>query len=334
MTEPQLLHQIGDRQSLLGSRFVGLMRTLGAMGLAATAGGMGLLGLGHIESKFPVVRRFDVPVFPRPGFHGLRILHLSDLHMFAGQDFLHRFLTRVARKEQFDLVVSTGDNLGDLSGVPLLLDALEPLAAKPGVFVLGSNDYYLPNPKPWTAYLLPTHHRKAAEKAKHLTPNLPWVETVNALIDRGWVDLSNQSTALTVDTAHGPVEVAVAGVDDPHIHRDRVPTPGPVWDSGDAIRLALTHAPYRRILDTFTQQGADLIAAGHTHGGQIRVPGFGALVNNTDIPAAFSRGLYRWEYRGKSSWLNISAGLGTSRFAQVRLFCRPEVSLLNLVPAV
>jgi predicted MPP superfamily phosphohydrolase len=71
-----------------------------------------------------------------------------------------------------------------------------------------------------------------------------------------------------------------------------------------------------------------LILAGHTHGGQVRIPGVGALVTNCDIPHERARGLSRW----RTSWVNVSAGLGTSKYAPFRFACRPEASLLTLVP--
>jgi predicted MPP superfamily phosphohydrolase len=98
---------------------------------------------------------------------------------------------------------------------------------------------------------------------------------------------------------------------------------------GDAdVRLAVTHAPYLRVLDAFTRDGYDLVLAGHTHGGQVRLPGVGALVTNCDLPREQVRGLSRWG----SSWLHVSAGLGTSKYAPFRFACRPEASLLQVVP--
>lgn len=330
MAQAPSLEEIGDRESLFGSRFVGMMRTAAGTGAAVTGLGLVGVGLAHVESRFPTVRSTQVPMTPRQGAEEFRILHISDLHMFEGQEFIARFLARVANEEQFDFVVSTGDNLSDYSGVPLLIDALEPLLQYPGAFVLGSNDYYLPKRKPWITYLDPTHHKKAGDEAAVSNPELPWFEVVQKLVQAGWIDMSNRSTSTRVNTTHGEVDVALIGVDDPHILRDRFPTPTAEWDDPKSIRLALSHSPYRRVLDRATEINTDLILAGHTHGGQVRLPGVGALVNNCDIPNGYSRGLYQWEYQNKKSWLNISAGLGTSRYAQVRFFCRPEVSLITL----
>jgi predicted MPP superfamily phosphohydrolase len=76
-----------------------------------------------------------------------------------------------------------------------------------------------------------------------------------------------------------------------------------------------------------SDDGCRLILAGHTHGGQLRVPFYGALVTNCGIDRARARGLSRYE----NAWLHVSAGLGTSPFAPVRFSCPPEATLLTLV---
>ncbi len=324
------LEEIGGRESLLGSRFVGMMRAGAATSAVGAAVGAATVGLAHVESRFPTVRDGEVPIRAREGFHELRILQISDLHMFEGQEFIGDFLARVAEEEQFDFVVSTGDNLSDHSGVPLLLEALEPLMQYPGAFVLGSNDYYLPKRKPWISYLDPKHRKEASARVSYMNPELPWFDVVQQMVKSGWIDMSNRSVATTIPTPDGDLPVALVGVDDPHIRRDRFPKPVTQWDDPGAVRLALSHSPYKRVLDRATELGSDLILTGHTHGGQVRLPGFGAIVNNCDIPNKYSRGLYPWVSEGKRSWVNISAGLGTSRFAQIRFFCRPEVSLITL----
>ncbi len=77
--------------------------------------------------------------------------------------------------------------------------------------------------------------------------------------------------------------------------------------------------------------GFGLVMAGHTHGGQLRVPGVGALVTNCDLPTRQARGLSTWSSGGREAWLHVSAGLGTSPYAPVRFACRPEATLLTLV---
>lgn len=326
--------EIGSRQSLLGPHFVGFMRWSAGTALAAGAAGAASVALGAVEARFPTVRRVNVPVPARRGLREVTILHISDLHMFPGQGFIKQLLAKVAREEQFDMVASTGDNLGHAEGAPLLLDALEPLLDKPGAFVLGSNDYYSPQHKVWGSYLVPGHSQSHADTKSTQTPDLPWLETVEAMTAAGWVDLSNHSGTLQIPLFSGEQTVAMIGVDDPHIRRDRPTPPNESWWHDSSLRLGLVHAPYRRVLNSFAELGADLVLAGHTHGGQIRVPGFGAIVTNSDIPRRHSRGLTSWKSvpGNAETSLHVSAGLGTSQYARIRLFCRPEVSLLRVCP--
>jgi predicted MPP superfamily phosphohydrolase len=118
-------------------------------------------------------------------------------------------------------------------------------------------------------------------------------------------------------------------VDDPHLGLDRYDRVAGRRGGAPALRLGLTHSPEPRVLDRFADDGYDLVLAGHTHGGQLRVPGIGALVTNCGIDRSRARGASRW---GAHTWLHVSAGLGTSPFAPVRFACPPEATLLTLVP--
>jgi predicted MPP superfamily phosphohydrolase len=107
----------------------------------------------------------------------------------------------------------------------------------------------------------------------------------------------------------------------------------------------VTHAPYLRILDAMVTDGAGLVLAGHTHGGQLCIPGYGAIVTNCDLDPARAKGLSRhgrpWDgtgdpglggVDGRGAVLHVSAGLGTSPYAPVRFACPPEATLLTLTP--
>ena len=96
------------------------------------------------------------------------------------------------------------------------------------------------------------------------------------------------------------------------------------------LTVGVTHAPYQRVLDDFVTEGASLLFAGHTHGGQVRVPGMPALVTNCDIPREQAQGLSVWRHARGAALLNVSAGLGTSIYAPVRFACPPEAVVLTL----
>lgn len=278
--------------------------------------GLGAATFGYasgIERNAFVLRRQDVPVLP-PGSAPLTVLHISDVHMVGRQRRKQAFVRSLADVRP-DLVVATGDLLAGADGVAAMLAALEPLRGTPGAFVLGSNDYYAPRPKNPLKYFF-RHHKRVVG-----TP-LPWRDLVDGLEDLGWNDLTNLRRVLRA----GGRDVEVAGVDDPHLKRDRLAVADPPVDAAVPVHVALVHAPEPRALDRFERSGFDLLLCGHTHGGQLRVPGVGALVTNCGIDRARARGLSRY---GRA-WLHVSAGLGTSPYAPVRFACRPEASLLTL----
>lgn len=257
-----------------------------------------------------------LPAASRP----LRVLHLSDIHLTPSQHKKQQWLEGLAELQP-DVVINTGDNISHVDAIPTLMRSLGGLREVPGVYVFGSNDYWGPVVKSPLRYLLPGGGSKRFEG-----PPLPWRELHAAFDDVGWVNLSNRLGDLTVDGTR----IAFAGVDDPHLGYDRLSDVADTADATADLRLGVAHAPYLRVLDAFTSEGYDAIFAGHTHGGQLRVPGYGALVTNCDLDARRSRGLHRHEAAGKKSWLHVSAGLGTSPYAPYRFCCYPEAGLITL----
>lgn len=285
-----------------------------AAAAALVASGMAALAYARWEADQYTLRRTRVAVLP-PGRADLTVLHLSDLHYIPGQ-VRKREWVRSLRDLRPDAVVVTGDFLADVDAIPHVLDSLDPLLDLPGAFVLGSNDYYAPRMVNPARYLLgPT--QLAPDR-----PMLPWGDLVDGLTAAGWLDLDNARATLKVDGC----EIDVRGVDDPHIGRDRYADVAGPFDPAADLRLGVTHAPYLRVLDAMAADGADLILAGHTHGGQLRLPGFGALVTNCDLDRRRARGL---SHHGSSA-LHVSAGMGTSPYAPLRFACRPEATLLTL----
>ncbi|MET1061770.1 MAG: metallophosphoesterase [Aeromicrobium sp.] len=286
--------------------------------LAAAAG----LAYSVAETRAFTVRHVTAPVLA-PGSAPLRVLHLSDTHMTPGQHRKQQWLRGLAELEP-DLVVNTGDNLAHLDAVPSVLRAYGDLLDLPGVFVFGSNDYFSPVAKNPTGYLTGgtgSGTRGAWERPK----DLPFEELRAAFGQRGWTDLTNRHDALEVAGRR----LSFVGVDDPHLGYD-VLDDEPADATAD-LAIGVAHAPYLRVLDRWNAQGYPLILAGHTHGGQLRIPFYGALVTNCDIDRARARGLHTHQIDGHApSWLHVSAGLGTSPYSPVRFACRPEATLLTL----
>lgn len=291
---------------------------VGAAGVAAAVWGIG------IERYLFTVREVSAEALPA-GSAPLRILHVSDAHMAPWQHRKQDWLASLAELKP-DLIVNTGDNLGHRDGLDGIRRAFAPLAGIPGVFVHGSNDVTAPSPRNPLRYFLGPSKKKQ-------DPSLLDTEAMDAYFtdELGWTDLNNAAARLAV----GGREIALFGVDDAHRDWDRLE------DLPDAIAalgprdtatpiLGVTHAPYQRVLNGFIDLGADAILGGHTHGGQVCLPGYGALVANCDIPLSQAKGLSTWSHDGRTVPLNVSAGCGHSIYAPVRFACRPEATLLTL----
>ena len=296
-----------------------------AAGLAVAAG-VGAVAYGSlIERHWFALREEQLAILP-PGSAPFTVLHISDIHFSPGQQKKTRWLRELAQLQP-DLVVNTGDNLSHPNAIAPLLDALGPLMNFPGVFVPGSNDYFAPRFRnPFSYFAGPS---KAPSVGKHQPIALDTEALHTGFGMGGWVNLTNRAQSLALNG----IRFDFSGVDDPHLFRERYAG----WPRGAAgqeraphVKVAVAHAPYQRVLDHFTADGADLILAGHTHGGQVCIPGYGALVSNCDLPTWRARGLNDWESQGRTAPVNVSAGSGTSRTAPFRFACRPEAVILTL----
>lgn len=293
---------------------------------AVGAAGLGAAGLawGLTEAEARTVRTHTLRLLA-PGTRPVRVLHLSDIHLLPRHRKRLAWLRGLAELEP-DLVVDTGDNISHAASIPLLLDALGPLLERPGVFVPGSNDYYTPKPANPLRYLRGPSELEASRS------RLPTEELFSAFRAAGWADLTDRSADVVLGAGPDAVRVRAAGTDDPHLGLDRWPGFGPDDDAVPALRLGVTHAPYRRVLDAMTADGADLLLAGHTHGGQVCLPFVGALVTNCDLPRSQASGVSTWTAAGRRVPLEVSAGIGTAPSAPVRTLCRPEAVVLDLLP--
>ncbi len=296
--------------------------TLGVLTSAAalTLGvGAACVGYGTFVEAFAYrVRRVSVPVLDA-GAPPLRVLHLSDLHLLARQGRKRAFLASLADLAP-DLVIDTGDHLSEADAAGALRDSLGDLLGLPGAFVFGSNDFHGPSIRNPLAYLWTTTAAEADPTA--LRPE----ELRGTLASRGWVDLNNHRRVVEVRGRR----LELRGTGDAHESRDDyAAVAGPA--ASDTVPLGVTHAPYSRVLDAMARDGVRLVFAGHTHGGQVCVPGYGALTANCDLPPRYAKGLHRHETAdGASVWVHVSAGVGMSPYAPFRFACPPEATLLTL----
>lgn len=352
---------------------LGSPRRSGA-GRAACAAGLATLGVAWIgavtlswatliERNAFTLRRVELRVLPA-GSEPIRILQLADFHLLPWQRKKQRFVRRLAELKP-DLIVNSGDNLGHQDTLDELREMLEPFRGIPGVVVHGSNDFYAPIFKNPLSYL------SSKPRKKRFAPKLD-TASMDAMFreEFGWIMLDNRAEDLVVKG----VRMRWLGLGDPHIERDNTELALAHLLELDAnapapdIRLGSVHAPYLGAVDSLIRHGCWLVFAGHTHGGQVCVPGYGAIITNCDLPPRQVKGLSEWslgpgrdESRSALSWaksraerealldgpgaearfrttqpttgyLHVSAGLGTSPFAPFRLACRPEANLVTLLP--
>jgi predicted MPP superfamily phosphohydrolase len=262
------------------------------------------------------LRQESLPLLPS-GTGQIRILHFSDLHLTPSRTREIADIKSWAALKP-DLVISTGDFLAHRDGVEVALNALNELLDLPGLYVFGSNDYYGPRFKNPLSYL------KSVNSERRLGEKLSIEQFDSELKRRGWINLNNSRSSIKING----ITIDVRGTDDAHLELDDYKKV--VGKASGDISIGVTHAPYKRVLDAMEQDGLDLILAGHTHGGQVRLPWFGgsrSLTTNCDLPNWRSRGLTKQK---NGPWLNVSAGMGYSPFAPFRILCPSEVSLITL----
>lgn len=296
-----------------------MRRLLTAAGLVAGTGAA-CFGWGLLEAHLFSVRRVTLPVLP-PGGQDLKVLHVSDFHLLPRQSDKLRFIRSLADLEP-DLVVNTGDNIASNDAIPALHAMWGWLRFKPGVFAFGSNDYQAPRFTNPLRYVI----RGRSEGSGVRPTPLDTDALRRRFEDNGWVDVAQRRQVMEV----GGYRIEFRGTDDAHLGRDDYSAvQGPPTEDVD-LAIGVTHAPYLRLLDGMTADGVDVIFAGHTHGGQVCVPGYGALTTNCDLDPARVKGASTHSAGGRTAHLHVSAGLGTSPFAPFRFACRPEVSLVTL----
>jgi predicted MPP superfamily phosphohydrolase len=281
--------------------------------LALLAAGLAVLAYAvFIERWWFRVGRYRLDILPA-GAGGLTLLHLSDIHLVEGDQRTERFL---ASLPDADITVVTGDILGEPEAVEFSVRTLRPVRGRFGSwFVLGSNDLFAPRLNNYLRYFVPNRRRR-----RRIGPHGRAADLVRLLEADGWVHLRNRKLDASVDGSR----IEVLGLHDPHIHRADLRI-APRADPG-AFGVAVVHSPDPA--PELTSLGWDLVVSGHTHGGQVCLPVRRALVTNCSIPTRLASGLARLG----PGYMHVSPGLGTSKYAPFRLFCRPEATFLELAP--
>lgn len=227
----------------------------------------------------------DVPRLPA-ALDGLSIMHLSDSHFTGrvGKAFFAE-VVRVANDLRPDVACITGDIIDEAECFDWIADTLGRLSARYGVyFILGNHD-----------------RRVDSERVRR------------ELSQCGLVDLGGR--VLPIDIRGTPV--LLAGNERPWFN------PAPTFaDSPRAFRIALTHTPDH--FDWARHNDVDLLLAGHTHGGQIRIPPLGAIFSPTAGGVKYIAGVFHVP----PTILHVSRGV--SGDVPIRWNCRPELSLLQL----
>jgi predicted MPP superfamily phosphohydrolase len=289
------------------------------LGLLFIAFAAAIWGIG-IERFLFTVRRETVKVLPKNS-PAITVLHIGDIHLAPWQKRKAKFVHSLGALKP-DLVINTGDNLGHAAAIGPVLTSLAPVLQIPGVFVNGSNDYYAPVLRNPLGYLARPSERSEG-------PVLDTPRLTAGFRSAGWLNLNNREGQLSIKG----VKLGFIGVDDAHDELDNLDSIKPQANAlaNSDVLIGVSHAPYLRVLEAMGTAGASIIFAGHTHGGQVCLPGIGALTTNCDLPNKYAKGISAWRFAERDVLLNVVAGLGHSIFAPVRFFCRPEVRLLTLI---
>ncbi len=277
--------------------FMKVTAGLAATGFLGVVGGVGSYEYGvHVAAERPVIEHVEIMLKNlKPALEGLKIVQMSDLHLYPYTQLdLIRQAVQTSNALKPDLVVLTGDYvLATEESIFDLAPVLAGLNARYGVFsILGNHDL-------WTN-----------------------VDVVRAgLAANGLPVLRNQGIGLAI----GGESLYLAGVDDGWSGQ---PDLKAALDDhrGNPTTLLLAHEP--DLADTFAQDGrVSLQLSGHSHGGQVRIPGLGAIILPY-LGQKYDQGLNRVN----EMWVYTNRGLGVIP-PPVRLNCRPEITEIILVRA-
>ncbi len=247
----------------------------------------------------------------KPLKRNYRVLHLSDIHFSGPRKKLSWFFDRLA-KESYDFIFLTGDIFDCAQGAPYATEEIRKLKSRHGIFaVWGNHDHY--------DYRL--SHFLTGFLRKHPKHRNPIEILAKSLLDAGVQILRNE----TVEVRDGEDVFLVHGVDDPVTRQADVDKiVGNVQHQ--KANFLLTHT-----IDVFyeiPEDHIDVSFSGHSHGGQVRVPGVGPIITHTRFGRDYAKGVKAL----KGTACVISQGMGTSRFLKPRFLCPPEALVLEIGP--
>jgi predicted MPP superfamily phosphohydrolase len=253
-----------------------------------------------VEPYWPEVTRVRVTSGKLAGAtRPVRVVHLSDLHCDPAPRLEER-LPELVAAERPDLIVFTGDSLNSPGGLPVLRNLMTRLAAVAPTFVVRGN---------WDVHYWKRLDLFGGTGVRELRNEAARVDAAGASL---WVAGVPYGSADTPPrNVAGAIEQATAAAPE------------------GAFRLFLYHTP-DEILSVAEGGRADLYCAGHTHGGQVALPLYGALVTLSKFGKKYESGLHR----ERDTWLYVNRGLGMEggHSPRVRFFARPEITVIELAP--
>lgn len=244
---------------------------------------------------------------------GNKILHVSDLH-FDKKLENDRELWDHLHAGTADLILITGDFVTHGRNIRPVVEYLDGSQARDGVFgVLGNHDY---------AYLTLKQHVRHRIMKKEPIPN-DWRRMIVLLSEIGIRVLINESALVRTPTG---ARMFIEGTDDPVMGHPKIADRNSEYDSAD-LRILMSHSPDILYSSELRKKKFDILFSGHTHGGQIRVPGVGALLTGTNY-ATRQESYGTFKTLG-GMFVNVSAGIGYS-LLPIRINCPAELVLIEL----
>lgn len=250
----------------------------------------------------------------------LDILHISDLHLKKGEKAKLNFL-RGLHKNPVDMVFVTGDMIDDDSGIDYCVEALRGFRARVGAFaVFGAHDH-------WDTRLWNVVRDLSLGGYRRGKPN-DFARLKRELERAGIVCLDNTSRRVALPNssgtgASGETELWVVGVDDLFVGLDDFQK-ALAGVPADAFRILLTHTVENP--EEIAAHAFDAVFAGHSHGGQVRIPFVGPIITRSSLRREYASGVFRVG----GTPFHINNGIGTGKWTGFRFLCPPEASYVEL----